>query len=76
VVEKVLGARIARLRREKGFTQQVFAERCGYSVEFISLVERGVNGPSISGLEKMAQVLGVPIKHLFEFDQEDYNGKP
>jgi transcriptional regulator with XRE-family HTH domain len=67
VIEKVLGKRIAELRKAKGLTQEVLAEKCGYSVEFMSLVERGVNAPAVAGLEKIAKALGVQVKDLFEF---------
>ena len=36
-------------------------------MEFISLVERGVNAPSVAGLEKFARVLNVEVVDLFTF---------
>jgi transcriptional regulator with XRE-family HTH domain len=65
MLQKILGQRIANLRREQNLTQVQLARRVGYSVEFISLVERGVNGPSIAGLERLAKVLKVPVYELF-----------
>ncbi len=62
-----LGRRIADLRARIGLTQEQFAERCGYSVEFVSLVERGINAPSVEGLGRIAKALGTEIKALFEF---------
>ena len=38
------------------------------SVEFVSLVERGVNAPSVAGLERFAKVLKVDVRDLFTFD--------
>jgi transcriptional regulator with XRE-family HTH domain len=67
VIEKKLGLHIAELRRAKKFTQQQLAEKSGYSVEFISLVERGVNAPSVAGCELIAQALGVTLAELFTF---------
>jgi transcriptional regulator with XRE-family HTH domain len=40
----------------------------GCSVEFVSLVERGVNAPSVAGLADFAKVLKVDVKELFTFD--------
>lgn len=37
------------------------------SVEFISLVERGVNAPSVARLEDFARVLKVEVVDLFRF---------
>ena len=42
----------------------------GCSVEFISLVERGVNAPSVAGLEKFAKALKVEVKELFNFEEK------
>jgi transcriptional regulator with XRE-family HTH domain len=68
VLQKKLGQRIAGLRKAKKLTQEQLAEALGCSVEFISLVERGVNAPSVAGLEKFAKVLKVEVKELFTFD--------
>lgn len=67
MIEKALGKRIAELRKVKGLTQEELAEKCGYSVEFVSLIERGVNAPAVAGLEKIAKALSVQIKDLFDF---------
>jgi transcriptional regulator with XRE-family HTH domain len=67
VIHKALGKRIAVLRRRKGFSQEKLAERSGYSVEFVSLVERGVNAPSVAGLAKIAKALSVEVRDLFDF---------
>ena len=71
MLAQLLGRRIATLRKCSRFTQEQFAEAAGYSVEFISLVERGVNSPTVAGIEKMAQVLKVEPKVLFTFDTEE-----
>jgi transcriptional regulator with XRE-family HTH domain len=39
----------------------------GCSVEFVSLVERGVNSPSVAGLGDFAKVLKVEVRDLFTF---------
>ena len=68
MLQKKLGQRIADLRRAKELTQEQLAELVDCSVEFISLVERGVNAPSVAGLEKFAKVLKVEVRDLFTFD--------
>lgn len=62
-----LGQKIAELRRLAGLTQEQLAEKCEYSVEFVSLVERGINAPSIDGLERLGKALNTPIKEFFNF---------
>ena len=68
MLQKKLGRRIASLRKDRKLTQEQLAEAIGCSVEFISLVERGVNAPSVSGLEKFAEILKVEVRELFTFD--------
>lgn len=70
MLQKKLGQRIANLRRSREFTQEQLAEALDCSVEFISLVERGVNAPSVAGLEKFAKVLKVDVRELFTFERK------
>lgn len=70
MISTELGLQIASLRKARGLTQEQLATAAGYSVEFISLVERGINAPSIAGCERIAQALSVPIRQLFDFSNE------
>ncbi len=70
MLAQLLGRRIATLRKRSGFTQEQFAEAAGYSVEFISLVERGINSPTVAGIERIANVLKVEAKVLFTFEKD------
>lgn len=69
MLQRKLGQRIASLRKAGKLTQEQLAEAVGCSVEFISLVERGVNAPSVAGLETFAKVLKVEVRELFTFDE-------
>jgi transcriptional regulator with XRE-family HTH domain len=68
VLQKKLGRRIAELRRSRKLTQERMAEALGCSVEFISLVERGVNAPSVASLADYARILKVDVRELFTFE--------
>jgi transcriptional regulator with XRE-family HTH domain len=70
VLQRKLGQRIASLRKGRKLTQEQLAEAIGCSVEFISLVERGVNAPSVAGLEKFAKILKVEVRELFTFEEK------
>jgi len=70
VLQRKLGQRIVALRKARKLTQEQLAEAIGCSVEFISLVERGVNAPSVAGLEKFAKILKVEVKELFTFEEK------
>lgn len=67
MIKKQLGRRIAKLRQAAGMTQAKFAEKSGYSVEFISLVERGINAPSVEGCARLAKIFKISVKNLFDF---------
>jgi len=67
VIKTQLGQRIAQLRKSAGLTQEKLAEQTAYSVEFISLVERGINAPSVEGCERIAHALQIQVKDLFDF---------
>jgi transcriptional regulator with XRE-family HTH domain len=69
VLQKQLGRRIAGLRSTNGLSQEALAAKSGYSTEFISLVERGRNSPSVAGLARIARALKVEIKDLFDFSK-------
>ena len=65
-----MGLKIAYYRKKAGYTQEVFAEKIGKSVNFISQIEGTgtVRGVSLETLFKMADVLGVPAAKLLEDD--------
>ncbi len=67
MLQKQLGQRIADLRKNRQLTQVQLAKALTCSVEFISLVERGVNAPSVARLEDFARVLKVEVVDLFTF---------
>lgn len=67
MLQKRLGQRIADLRKERRLTQAHFAKALGCSVEFVSLVERGVNAPSVARLEDFVRALKVEVVDLFTF---------
>lgn len=64
------GRRIRALRRRKEMTQEQLAEAADISVDFLSLVERGINAPSFETLEKLGTALNVSTKEMFEFEEE------
>jgi transcriptional regulator with XRE-family HTH domain len=62
-------ARIIRLERKH--SQETFAEFVGISVDFLSLIEQGMNAPSFETIEHMAKKLRVPVMELFDFRSQD-----
>ncbi len=71
-----LGKRTRALRERKGMTQEQFADRCGISVSFASLLERGERSPSYETLVQMADALGVGLADLFREGAVDERDEP
>jgi transcriptional regulator with XRE-family HTH domain len=69
-----LARRIRALRERRGLTQEDFAARCGISVSFASLLERGERSPSYETLLQVAAALGLPPSELFRLEEEDDTG--
>jgi transcriptional regulator with XRE-family HTH domain len=51
-------------------TQEQFAELLDISIDFLSLVERGINAPSFESIEAFSITLGIPVKEFFDFSPE------
>lgn len=62
------GKKLRDLRKQRGVTQEQLAEASLISVDFLSLMERGINAPSFDTLERLASALDVPVKQLFNFN--------
>ena len=67
MLQQRLGQRIADLRKTRRLTQAQLAKAVACSVGFISLVERGVNAPTVARLEDFAKALKVEVVELFRF---------
>ena len=58
-MRKLVGANFARIRRERGLTQEQVAELSGFSQQYISGLESGRRNPTIVTLFELAVALGV-----------------
>jgi transcriptional regulator with XRE-family HTH domain len=58
-MRKLVGRNVARLRQEKGLTQEVLAARSGFSQQYLSSLERGKRNPTVITVYELAQALGV-----------------
>lgn len=58
-MRKLVGENTARIRKEKGLTQEALAEKSGLSQQYISGLESGHRNPTIVTLYELANALGV-----------------
>jgi len=59
--------RLKLLRKRRGLTQELLAERIGRSVDAVSNLERGMSLPNFETLDRLASELGVPIRDFFDY---------
>lgn len=59
------GMRIRHLREQAGYSQEAFADACGYARSYMSRIERGLGNPSLDAIEVLAQALKIPVVELF-----------
>ncbi len=60
-----LGKQVARLRRERGFSQEGFSNEVGLDRSYYGGVERGERNLAALNLARIAKALGVEVGHLF-----------
>ena len=67
---------IRRLRFEHGeMTQQQLAKAVGVTRQTIVAVEKEKYSPSLEAAFRIAQVFGVPLESVFEYDSPDGGSK-
>lgn len=68
-IYKSLGKQIKKIRKERCLTQQKLAEKVGIGLNFLGKIEVAYAKPSFETIIKISQVLEVPLKDLFDFDE-------
>ena len=65
-IRKRLGSNVKRLRVEKGWSQEDYADRAGIHRTYVSDIERANRNPTITIVEKLAKALKVKASVLIE----------
>lgn len=65
-MRRLVGRNFARVRREKGLTQEEVEDRSGFSQQYISGLEQGKRNPTVVTLYELAQALGVSHMELLD----------
>ena len=68
--EKTLGEKILEGRKDKGLSQEKFAEKIGCTRQMVSRWEQNQAMPRMQKIKKMSSVLGIPIQELIFTDKE------
>jgi len=64
-IQESLGARVRKLRKQKGWSQEELADHCGHHWTYIGGLERGERNATLQVVADIAQALGVPVRELF-----------
>lgn len=63
---RILARRIRIIRTFRGWSQEVLAEIAGLHRTYIGAIEREEGNPCLDNIEKIAQALEVPLRHLLD----------
>ena len=61
-----LGKNVRRLREEKGWSQEDYADRADIHRTYVSDIERGRRNPTVTVVEKLAKPLGIAPGRLLD----------
>ena len=67
-IKKQLGAKIKRIRQNRGYTQEQLAEKVNIATRTLCGIENGENFVTAETLEKVFEVLDVTSTELFALD--------
>ncbi|MEI3612437.1 helix-turn-helix domain-containing protein [Pseudogracilibacillus sp. SO30301A] len=71
-MKDTLGANIKALRKKNKMTLKTLASRTGFSISFLSQLERGKSSATLESLKKISLALGVNPGYFFdEADEEE-----
>lgn len=62
----IVGRRVAELRVQRRWTQEVLAEKAQVSGRYVQFVEGGTQNLTIETLATLANALRVPVRDLFD----------
>lgn len=65
-LKPIIAARTRAARKSRGMTQAQLADAVSRTVEAISNIERALSLPPLDQLQRIAEILDVPLAHLVE----------
>jgi len=65
-LRKTFGQRVRDLRNSQGFSQEAFADRCGFVRTYMSRIETGTANPSLEAAKVLADGLGLSLSELLQ----------
>jgi len=66
-IQQKFGNRVRKLRKNRGWSQEEFADECGLHRTYIGAIERGERNVSLNNIHAIAKALGISVKELFDY---------
>lgn len=67
-LQEVIAANVRKRRLQKGWSQEEFADLCGYHRTYIGSIERSERNITVSTLEALAKTLSIEPAELLRED--------
>jgi transcriptional regulator with XRE-family HTH domain len=65
-LREIFAANLRRSRHASGLTQEELAHRAGFNRNYIGMLERAANSPTVDAIEKIATVLAIEPARFFD----------
>ena len=65
-LREIFGTNLRRLRHASGLSQEELAHRAGINRNYVGLLERAANSPTLDTIERLAEELAVDPVRFFE----------
>jgi transcriptional regulator with XRE-family HTH domain len=65
-LQEIFGTNLRRLRHASGLSQEELAHRAGINRNYVGLLERAANSPTLDTIERLAAELAVDPVRFFE----------
>lgn len=65
-LRRLVAKNLRRLRKEGGLSQEELADRAGLNRNYIGMIEREENSPTVDALEQISNALGIDPVTLFQ----------
>ena len=67
-LRRVVARNLRRIRRERGLSQEELADRASLNRNYVGMIEREENAPTVDALEQLSDALSVDPISFFQSD--------
>jgi transcriptional regulator with XRE-family HTH domain len=64
-LRRTVARNLRRLRQKRGLSQEELADRAGLNRNYVGMIEREENAPTVDALEQIAKALNINAVELF-----------